>query len=206
MITPPYGIFLDGERKPSEITWVKYPEVNFDWTIVKNYSDFISAIIKNGLPSRISFESDLAFEHEIRYLLSKASGKYSYEGFKTLTGYSALKWLTNYCKTFKKALPIIFIHTQNEYAKSDMEDEIATFHASRYLDGLIKTPANTNPITMTNPVLKKTQKIVQGLRGDEASDLPTQPPTSISVPVNISHKQIGFHNRPKSIEVYVGQE
>lgn len=58
-------LFLDDIRWPieafqytkNEIFWEK------EWSIVRNYQQFVDWIIENGLPKLISFDHDLADEH-----------------------------------------------------------------------------------------------------------------------------------------------
>ena len=33
------GLFLDDERYPQDVTWIKYPD-NIEWTIVRSFQDF----------------------------------------------------------------------------------------------------------------------------------------------------------------------
>jgi hypothetical protein len=51
-----YKIFLDDIRVPTDI----YPETNNgEWLIIRNLTDFKSAIESRGIPSYISFDNDL---------------------------------------------------------------------------------------------------------------------------------------------------
>ena len=54
-------LFLDDLRNPKDVIWVNLPEV--EWTVVRNYDDFVNTIIDKGVPTRISFDHDLADEH-----------------------------------------------------------------------------------------------------------------------------------------------
>ena len=66
-----YHLFLDDARKPSDVKWIELPLVN--WTIVRNYKEFVETIIKNGIPTTISFDHDLSMaDYEILAQLSDA--------------------------------------------------------------------------------------------------------------------------------------
>lgn len=59
-----YNLFLDDIRLPEGaaqyMPWsTKAKYRTEDWTIVRNYEEFVEAITKNGLPSFISFDRDL---------------------------------------------------------------------------------------------------------------------------------------------------
>lgn len=56
-----YKLFLDDERNPYKVTWVKLPLG--PWVVVRNYDQFIKHITNHGIPSFVSFDHDLADEH-----------------------------------------------------------------------------------------------------------------------------------------------
>ena len=94
-----YKCFLDDLRMPTNI----FPTTkNREWTIVRNYDEFVRAIKKHGLPFFISFDHDLADEHYRASMFNadKHYTKYYNDGtFKEKTGYHAAKWLVDYCMT-----------------------------------------------------------------------------------------------------------
>ena len=51
------NLFLDDIRYPSEVSWIKWPDVK--WFIVRNYNDFVYFINNFGIPEIISFDHDL---------------------------------------------------------------------------------------------------------------------------------------------------
>lgn len=109
-----YNLFLDDERQPKDVKWIALPLVN--WRIVRTYKDFVGVIKKDGLPSKISFDHDLADEHYSEYTrISKRDGSsdFKYDKMREKTGYDAAKWLVDYCIEWDKDLPECFIHTLN---------------------------------------------------------------------------------------------
>lgn len=111
-----YYLFLDDERIPTKVAWVQLPLVN--WTIVRNYSQFVDIINNNGLPEAISFDHDLADEHYVEYSTSHdpnspSYGHIQYDKFKEKTGYDCAKWLAQYCVDNNLPVPNYYIHTMN---------------------------------------------------------------------------------------------
>lgn len=124
-----YNLFLDDERTPQRIDWVKLPDV--PWVIVRSYESFIGHISKFGLPDIISFDHDLADEHYERYFDAKGNGgTYRYEGLKHKTGRDAALWLVRYCETFQKPIPQYFCHTKNEYGEQNIRAILDAFKLS----------------------------------------------------------------------------
>lgn len=109
-----YYLFLDDERFPQDVTWVKLPP--HKWTIVRNYKDFVRTIEAKGLPKAVSFDHDLGHEHynTIHYMTKPGQGVIDYSSFKEKTGYDAAKWMVDYCQEKKLALPKeIYVHSMN---------------------------------------------------------------------------------------------
>ena len=88
-----------------------------DWDIVRNYDEFINYILKNGLPSVISFDHDLADEHYVpseywdNYDLSKEFQES--QSYREKTGNDCAKWLLEYCYENNLKLPQCMIHSAN---------------------------------------------------------------------------------------------
>jgi len=70
-----------------------------NWTIVRNYQDFIS-VVKNNF-DKIQF---ISFDHDI--------DSWDVSG-NELTGKDAADWLVNYCIDNNKILPDWFVHLDN---------------------------------------------------------------------------------------------
>lgn len=81
---------------------------------VKDYDEFVVWITENGLPTKISFDHDLADEH---YAPPDRYGDYnvwaSEQDFKEKTGMDCAKWLIDYCLDNNKELPIWTVHSAN---------------------------------------------------------------------------------------------
>ena len=101
------NIFLDDERSPEDVTWVKLPEV--DWYIVRTALDFKDLVTKQGVQN-INY---ISFDHDI----NDWSGS---ENNKEVTGYDLLKWLC-YEAVVIDLLPKCMFHTQNPIGRKNME-------------------------------------------------------------------------------------
>ena len=78
-------IWLDDEREPYNFLYEDYGYKEEDITVCKNYSQFVKAISKNGLPEMICFDHDLGEEK---------------------TGYDCAKFLVDYCLKVRFHLPL----------------------------------------------------------------------------------------------------
>jgi hypothetical protein len=128
-ITSPYLLFLDDERMPDKVgNYINPFEIrdlykNKRWIICRNFDEFTKCIIKNGLPSHISFDHDLG-EDESKKLIEKGLSKRKARQIKKTvkTGYDAIKWLGSYIKDFNIELPICYVHSQNPVGKENIEN------------------------------------------------------------------------------------
>lgn len=107
-----YYLFLDDERKPSNVTWIPMPNVL--WTIVRNYDQFVSMIEERGIPEFISFDHDLADEHYVAYL----EGRSDYGPEKT--GYDCAKWLVDHCLEKEAPIPNYQVHSLNHIGRENI--------------------------------------------------------------------------------------
>lgn len=94
-----YNLFLDDERLPRDVYWVKIPQV--DYVIVRNLEQFKAMITERGLPEYITFDHDLADWH------------YTGDFLDERTGYDAAKWLVEYCMDHNLDLPRYDVHSMN---------------------------------------------------------------------------------------------
>ena len=120
-----YHLFLDDDpnRIPHKLSWIELPLV--EWTIVRNYKDFVDTILKRGLPTTVSFDHDLADEHYVEYTAahdksSPSFGKIRYDRLTEKTGYDAAKWLANYCVDNNTPIPLYYIHTLNPVGRMNI--------------------------------------------------------------------------------------
>lgn len=110
-----YNIFLDDERFPHNVTWITLPLV--EWSIVRNYDDFVSTIQSRGLPQIISFDHDLSFEH----YPSNGNMIPQYHEYKERTGFDCANWLVHHCIEKNLPLPECYIHTQNPIGRENIK-------------------------------------------------------------------------------------
>ena len=120
-----FKLFLDDMRIPSDVfNYIKDPMyLESDWTIVRNYDEFIWAIKEFGIPDVISFDHDLADEHygmqeNIEY------------GFMTeKTGFHCAQWFLYHCIDNK--LPVtkrIYIHSMNPAGAQNIKSLFDSYH------------------------------------------------------------------------------
>ena len=97
------NIFLDDERWPADVKWVRLPYV--DWTVVRCQYDF-KMLIETEMPEIISFD------HDIHY--------YDEEG-NEVTGYTLLQWLIDYCFENNITIPVCYFHSMNPIGCKNMQ-------------------------------------------------------------------------------------
>jgi len=124
-----YNLFLDDNRKPSDVTWVELPLV--PWVVVRGCDTFISTISRYGLPRIVSFDHDLCDEHYERYFKAKKTGAFDYNNLTVRTGLDAAKWLVKYCEMFHKLLPECHIHTRNHFGEANIREVLKAFKPSK---------------------------------------------------------------------------
>lgn len=127
-----YKLFLDDERKPSQVKWLEMPLG--PWVIVRDYATFVGYITKNGIPTFVSFDHDLADEHYRQSMYDKDKHYTSYytDGtFKEKTGFSCAKWLCEYCLDNNLPFPDYQVHSMNPVGKENITQYIESFKRSR---------------------------------------------------------------------------
>jgi len=85
------ALYLDDVRTPTDTIPTYEP-----WYVVRNYEEFTSWILVNGIPDLISFDHDLAVEHTEDYYRQVASQGYQhpdYDKYEEKTGLDCAKWL-----------------------------------------------------------------------------------------------------------------
>lgn len=95
------GLFLDDERFPQDVAWVKYPD-NVEWRVVRTYQDFVACYMLNDYDV-------FSFDHDIQ----------CFENGREMTGYDALKVTLD--AFFDVDNTLVFFHTQNPIGKKNME-------------------------------------------------------------------------------------
>ncbi|GAB0155664.1 hypothetical protein CHRYSEOSP005_09260 [Chryseobacterium sp. Alg-005] len=113
-------LFLDDVRYPIEAFHYTKQDIFLrkDWYIVRNYEQFVSRILKKGLPEVISFDHDLADKH----YLKPDSQEYTEK-----TGYDCAKWLIEYCLDHQAELPQFYCHSMNPVGKDNIMNLFENF-------------------------------------------------------------------------------
>lgn len=108
-----YNLFLDDFRTPLDVfNYTKnFIYLTAEWRIVRSYEQFVTYILKYGLPSMISFDHDLA---DVHYEMCDQGLPFNYDDMDEKTGYHCAKWIVDYCMDMGYIeLPRYLIHTQN---------------------------------------------------------------------------------------------
>lgn len=125
-----YRLFLDDERKPSQVKWVEMPLG--PWVIVRDYATFVDYITKNGIPSYVSYDHDLGHSAYVEFNRAYTSDKkFHYENVKEKTGYDAAKWLVEKCMNERLDFPEYQVHSLNPIGKENIINYIESFKRSR---------------------------------------------------------------------------
>lgn len=121
-----YNLFLDDIRNPnmaySIVKDKRYNELS--WIIVRDYSEFVSFIVKNGLPSLISFDHDLDISHYVDWSESTPMTEEK-------TGYDCAKWLVEYCMDNNCSLPDYLVHSMNPVGKANIIGLFQSFNGRK---------------------------------------------------------------------------
>lgn len=122
-----YHLFLDDERLPGDVTWVRLP--NVPWQLVRNYDEFVETVLEHGLPEFVTFDHDLADAHYAAMLEeNESSGPFkfwmpgdeenpgmnlSFDYGTEKTGYDCAKWLVEHCMDNGLKYPAYEVHSMN---------------------------------------------------------------------------------------------
>ena len=125
-------LFLDDTRNLDMI----YPNDNpVEWSIVRDYHQFVNYIQKYGLPTFISFDHDLGLEH-VKFYFNNGGHENppdpSTASFTEKTGYDACKWLVGYCVEKNVKLPEFHVHSHNPIGAANIRDYLK--NAKKHLD------------------------------------------------------------------------
>lgn len=118
-------LYLDDIRHNYDsLQMLGYSVYKEKWSIVRNYTEFVEWITKNGLPDIVSFDHDLADIHYTPkeywndYHLSK---EYQEKLIYTeKTGLDCAKWLIDYCLDNNKKLPKYLVHSANPVGRDNI--------------------------------------------------------------------------------------
>lgn len=139
-------LYLDDVRDP-------HPSHGFD--VVRNFAEFVSYIISNGIPDVISFDHDLGENHELlqgqqwsAYPELVEKGEVNLNEFGE-TGYDIAKWLVDYCRENNLKLKEVFVHSMNPVGAQNIINiinpflsEIGSYHRVR-IGSLCDRPLKT---------------------------------------------------------------
>ncbi len=101
----------DPNRIPHKLSWIELPLV--EWVIVRNYDDFVKTIERDGVPTMVSFDHDLADEHYQEYHAHRAENRNINYDLVEKTGFHCAKWLAQYCVDKSIPIPNYYTHTMN---------------------------------------------------------------------------------------------
>lgn len=121
-------LFLDDERIPSKVKWVDLPQ-GVEWTIARNYDEFVKIITEQGIPAFITFDHDLADEHYTDGWMASAGeiDKLPYEAYKEKTGLECAKWLVGQLAPQQLPFPLYEVHTMNPIGKMNIQSYIRSY-------------------------------------------------------------------------------
>lgn len=110
-----YRLFLDDTRNPSDCYSYTKNKIYFeDWSVVRNYNEFINCVEVFGVPSIISFDNDLSdVKNDPKHI--------------ERTGYDCAKWLCEYCLDNKLIFPFYLIHSGNPVGKENIDIYIKNY-------------------------------------------------------------------------------
>lgn len=125
------GLFLDDERKPSQVTWVRLP-TDVIWKVVRSYDGFVRWFKSNEhhgrpLPEVITFDHDLSFEHytDIGQAIDYTK--------KEKTGYHAAQWFTDFLdKKGITELPEFYAHSMNPVGRHNILRHLTIWQTSKF--------------------------------------------------------------------------
>ncbi len=124
-----YRLFLDDCRNPQDCLPYMHRRVGKDnllymeeWKVVRNYKEFIEAIKTYGLPTVVSFDHDLAFQHyEFGTRTPEDWEELQKGGDIEETGYDCAVFLYEYCYHHKLPTPKIMVHSMNSVGRQRIE-------------------------------------------------------------------------------------
>jgi hypothetical protein len=120
-----YNLFLDDYRDPEDcFEYTHQPSyLTEDWSVVRNYDDFVRIIKAKGLPIMISFDHDLA---DIHY---KDQKDIKYDEYTEKTGFHCAKWMIDHCLDTKQSLPkYILVHSMNPVGTQNIVSLFNTYY------------------------------------------------------------------------------
>lgn len=104
-----YGLLLDDERNPGDVTWIKYPD-NVEWVVVRNSAKFIDEfwnLVKSGKEYIVSFDHDIQ--------------EFDTDSNEEITGYTVLQTMIDAIQYYGLSVPMCYFHSMNPVGRDNME-------------------------------------------------------------------------------------
>lgn len=129
-----YNLFLDDQRNPKDAFC--YDEMkkletlsgvpNGCWEIVRSLDEFVHAVNTKGVPSKVSFDTDLHFEH-MRHFMgeTQVSGIYEWQNFKHGCGIHCAAYLKS--KLTKDTNIKVYVHSANPAGRKIIKELMKDF-------------------------------------------------------------------------------
>lgn len=122
-------LWLDDCRDPldKKIDWLVFSPIGRNVTAiwVKDYVEFTSYILENGLPDGICFDHDLS---DIQALKSGFAEFMEEIEVNEKTGYDCAKWLVDYCLDNNLKLPLFNSQSANPAGRKNIESLLNNFN------------------------------------------------------------------------------
>lgn len=117
-----YNLYLDDIRNPKDsLAWCKDQPL-VEWTIVRNYKQFVDTVNEKGVPANVAFDNDLCDAHYAKPLQDDRDGSFQRinAAFKEKTGYDCAKFLVNYCHEHNIKFPNYTVHSLNPVGRENI--------------------------------------------------------------------------------------
>jgi hypothetical protein len=123
-----YNLFLDDVRMPKDgylydqkVDLCQASNIH-NWVIVRDYDEFTSMIRNGGIPTVVSFDHDLHFEHMRHYYdVTSVCGVVEYGNLKYKTGLACAQYLIDACREKDVPLPRCYVHSANEWGRENIK-------------------------------------------------------------------------------------
>ena len=120
-------LFLDDFRQVKDAcNYMPNPRIYWEdgWSLVRNYTEFVEYIERNGLPDLISFDHDLAdFHYEFKpedYESMSEEEMIKRFGSMEKTGLDCAIWLVEFCQEKELTIPEYLVHSANPQGKENI--------------------------------------------------------------------------------------
>ena len=110
-------LWLDDLRNPYLNSEGLVPKVEGTLIWVRDFNEFTTWLLRNGVPAVVSFDHDLHPEHYTPpYLWADYQASKAYQDakpYKERTGLDCAEWLVEFCKATNSTLPKWYVHSAN---------------------------------------------------------------------------------------------